>query len=151
MKVKEESEKAGLKQHSKKQTSCHPVPSLHGKHKGKSGNSDRFYFHWCQNHCGQWLQPWNLKNCLLLEKKPITNTDSILKSRDITLLTKICVIKAMSFPVIMCGCETLTTKKAEHQKFDDFELWYCRLLRVPWTARWSNKPILKEINPEYSL
>ena len=82
----------------------------------------------------------------------MTNLDSIFKSRDVTLPTKVLLVKAMVFPVVMYGCESWTVKKAEHRRIDDFELWYWRrLLRVPWTARRSNQPILKEINPEYSL
>ena len=82
----------------------------------------------------------------------MTNLNSILKSRDITLPKKVHIIKAMVFPVVMYGCESWTIKKAEHRRIDAFELWcWRRLLRVPWTARRSNKPILKEINPEYSL
>ena len=82
----------------------------------------------------------------------MTNLGSILKSRDITLSTKVCLVKAMVFPVVMYGCESWTIKKTEHQKIDAFELWYWRrLLRVPWTARRSNQSILKEISPECSL
>ena len=82
----------------------------------------------------------------------MTNTDSILKSRDITLSTKVPLVKAMVFPVVMYGCESWTIKKAERQRIDAFELWcWTRLLRVPWTAWRSNKSILKEISPEYSL
>ena len=82
----------------------------------------------------------------------MTNLGSILKSRGITLLTKVHLVKAMGFPVVMCGCESWTIKKADHQRFDAFELWCCRrLLRVPWTARRSNESILKEISPECSL
>ena len=93
-----------------------------------------------------------IKRCLLLGRKAMTNLDSILKSRDITLLTKFCLVKAMIFPVFMYGCESWTIKKAECQRFDAFELWcWRRLLRVPWTARISNHSILKEIIPEYSL
>ena len=89
---------------------------------------------------------------LLLGRKAITNLDSILKSRDITLLTKVRLVKAMVFPVVMYGCESWTTKEAEHQRIEAFELWcWRRLLRVPWTARRSNQSILKEISPEYSL
>ena len=89
---------------------------------------------------------------LLLGKKAMTNLDSILKSRDITLPTKVRLVKAMVFPVVMCGCESWTIKKAECQRIDAFELWcWRRLLRVPWMARRSNLSILKEINPEYSL
>ena len=82
----------------------------------------------------------------------MTNLDSILKSRDITLPTKVCLVKAMVFPVVMYGCESWTVKKAEHRRIDAFELWCWRIfLRVPWTARRSNRSILKEISPEYSL
>ena len=83
---------------------------------------------------------------------PMTNLDSILKSRDITLPTKVCLVKAMVFPVVMYGCESWAIKKAERQRIDAFEVWcWRRLLRVPWTARRSNQSILKEISPEYSL
>ena len=82
----------------------------------------------------------------------MTNLDSILKSRDITLSTKVHLVKAMVFPVVVCGCQSWTIKKAEHRRIDAFELWcWRRLLRVPWTARRSNQSILKEISPEYSL
>ena len=82
----------------------------------------------------------------------MTKLDSILKSRDIILSTKVCLVKAMVFPVVMYGCESWAIKKAEHQRIDAFELWYWRrLLRVPWTARRSNQSILKEISPDYSL
>ena len=92
------------------------------------------------------------KRHLLLGRKVVTNLDSILKSRDITLLTKVHLVKAMVFPVVMYGCESWTIKTAEHQRTDDFELWcWRRLLRVPWTVRRSNQSILKEISPEYSL
>ena len=92
------------------------------------------------------------KRCLLLGRKVMTNLDSILKSRDTTLPTKVCLVKAMVFPVVMYGCESWTIKKAEHQRIDAFELWcWRRLLRVPWTARRSNQSILKGISPEYSL
>ena len=93
-----------------------------------------------------------IKRRLLLGRKAMTNLDSILKSRDITLPTKVRLVKAMVFPVVMYGCESWTIKKAEHQRIDAFELWcWRRLLRVPWTARRSNQSILKEISPEYSL
>ena len=93
-----------------------------------------------------------IKRCLLLGRKAMTNLDSILKSRDITLPSKVCLVKAMVFLVVMYGCESWTVKKAEHPRIDAFELWCCRsLLRVPWTARRSNQSILKEISPEYSL
>ena len=93
-----------------------------------------------------------IKRCLLLGRKAMTNLDSILKSRDITLSTKFHIVKAVVFPVVMYGYESWTIKKAEGRRIDAFELWCWRkLLRVPWTARRSNQSILKEINPEYSL
>ena len=93
-----------------------------------------------------------IKRHLLLERKVMTNLDSILKSRDITLPTKVRLVKAMVFPVVMYGCVSWTIKKIEHQRVDAFELWcWRRPLRVPWTARRSNQSFLKEISPEYSL
>ena len=93
-----------------------------------------------------------IKRHLLLGRKGMTNLDSILKSRDITLPTKVRLVKAMVFPVVVYGCERWTIKKAEHQRIDAFKLWcWRRLLRVPWTARISNQSILKEISPDYSL
>ena len=98
-------------------------------------------------HCSH-----EIKRRLLLGRKTMTNLDSILKSRDITLPTKVHLVKAMVFPVVMYGCESWTIKKAERRRIDAFELWFWRrLLRVPWTARRSNQSILKEISPEYSL
>jgi len=93
-----------------------------------------------------------IKRRLLLGRKVMTNVDSVLKSRDITLPTKICLVKAMVFPVVIYGCESWTIKKAERWRIDAFKLWcWRRLLRVPWTARRSNQSILKETSPEYSL
>ena len=93
-----------------------------------------------------------IKRCLVLGRKVMTNLGSILKSRDITLPTKVCLDKAMVFPVVMYGCESWTVKKAECQRIDVFEVWcWRRLLRVPWTVRRSNQPILKEISPGCSL
>ena len=93
-----------------------------------------------------------IKRHLLLGRKAMTNLDSILKSRVITLLTKVCLVKTMVFPIVMYGCESWTIKETEHQRIDTFELWcWRRLLRVPWTARKSNQSILKEISPEYSM
>ena len=93
-----------------------------------------------------------IKRCLLLGRKVMTTQDSILKSRDITLLTKVRLVKAMGFPVAMCGCKSWTIKKVECRRTDAFELWcWRRLLRVPWTARRSNQSILKEISPGCSL
>ena len=95
---------------------------------------------------------YEIKRRLLLGRKVMTNLDSIFKSRDITLPTKVCLVKAMVFPVVMYGCESWTVKKAERQRIDAFELWcWRRLLRVPWTARRSNQSILKEISPGCSL
>ena len=112
-----------------------------------SGNSVRLYFGGLQNHCTH-----EIKRHLLLGRKVMTNLDSILKSRDIILPTKVHPVKAMVFPVVMHGCGSWTIKKAEGWRFDDFELWsWRRLLRVPWTARRSNQSILKKISPGYSL
>ena len=112
-----------------------------------NGNSDRLYFIGLQNHCTH-----ETKRHLLLGRKAMTNLDSILKSRDITLPTMFHLVKAMFFPVVMYGCESWTIKKAESQRIDTFQLWcWRRFLRVPWTSRRSNQSILKEINSEYSL
>ena len=148
MKVKEESEKVGLKL--RKLRSWHLVPSL-GNRWGNSRNSFRVYFLdskiTADGDCGH-----EIKRRLLLGRKAVTNLDSILKSRDITLSTKVRLVKAMVFPVVMYGCESWTLKKAECQRPDVFELWcWRRLLGVPWTARSSNQSILKEISPEYLL
>ena len=113
---------------------------------GNRGNSGWLYFPGLQNYCRWWLRPW-IKRCLLLGRKVMTHLGSILKSRDITLPTKVRLVKAMVFPVVMYGCESWTVKKAEHRRIDAFELWcWRRLLRVPWTARRSNQSILKEIS-----
>ena len=111
---------------------------------GNNVNSDRIYFLGLQSH--------EIKRCLLLGRKATANLDSILKSRDITLPTKVHLVKAMVFLVVMYGCEIWTIKKVEHRRIDAFELWcWRRLLRVPWTAGRSNQSILKEISPEYLL
>ena len=118
---------------------------------GNSGNSDRLYF-WGSKITEDGDCSHEIKRCLLLGRKAMTTLDSMLKSKDITLPTKVCLVKAMVFPVVMYGCESWTIKKAECQRIDAFELWCWRgLLRVPWTARRSNQSILKEISPEYSL
>ena len=118
---------------------------------GKSGSTDIFYFLWLHNHCGRWCSH-EIKRRLLLGRKAMTNLDSILKSRDITLLTKVDIVKAMVFPAVMYGCESWTITKAEHQRIDVLKLWcWKRLLRVPWTESRSNKSMLKEINSVYSL
>ena len=116
---------------------------------GKSGNSERFYFLGLQNHC---ICSHEIKRLLLLERKAMTNLDSVLKSRNITLLTKVYIVQAMVFPVVMYRCESWTTKKAECWRTDAFKLCCWKgFLRVPWTARRLNQSVLKEINPEYSL
>ena len=114
---------------------------------GDSENSGGLYFGGLKNHCSH-----EIKSHLLLGRKVMTNVNSILKSRAITLPRKVRLVKAMVFPVLMYGCESWTIKKTEHQRIDAFELWcWRRLLRVPWTARRYNQPILKEISPECSL
>ena len=122
-----------------------------GNRWGNSGNSVRFYFGGSKITAdGDYSH--EIKRCLLLGRKVMTNLDSIFKSRDITLLTKVRLVKAMVFPGVMYGCESWTVKKPEHQRIDAFELWcWRRLLRVPWTARRSNQSIRKEISPECSL
>ena len=152
MKVKEESEKVGLKLNIQKMKimASGPITSWEIDEETVEtvadfilGGSKITADGYC-NH--------EIKRCLLLGRKAMTNLDSILKSRDITLPTKLHLVKAMVFPVVMYGCECWTIKKAERQRIDAFELW-CgrRLLRVPWTASRSNQSILKEISPEYSL
>ena len=122
-----------------------------GNRQGHNVNSERLYFGGfkitADGDCS-----YEIKRCLLMGRKVMTNLDSILKSRDITWPTKVYLVKAMVFPVVMYGCESWTIKKAEHLRIDAFELWcWKRLLRVPWTARRSNLSILKEISPEFSL
>ena len=122
-----------------------------GNRWGNSGNSVRLYF-WGLQIIADGDCSHEIKRRLLLWRKVMTNLDSILKNRDITLSTQVCLVKAMVFPVVMYGCESWTIQKAEHWRTDTFGLWcWRRLLRVPWTARRSNQSILKEINSEYSL
>ena len=118
---------------------------------GNNGNGGRLYFLGSKiiadGDCSH-----EIRRHLLLGRKVMTNLDSTLKSRDITLPKKVHLVKAMVFPIVMYGCESWTVKKAEHQRTDALELWcWRRLLRVPWTERRSNQPVLKEISPEYSL
>ena len=114
-----------------------------------SGNSGWLYF---SKITADGDYSHEIKRRLLLGRKVMTNLDSILKSRDITLPTKVFLVKTIVFPVVMCGCESWTIKKAERRRIDAFELWcWRRLLRVPWTARQSNQSTLEEISPEYSL
>ena len=119
---------------------------------GNNGNSDRLYFGEGSKITADGDCSHEIKRCLLLGRKVMTNVDSILKSRDITLPTKVYLVKAMVFPIVMYGWESWTIKKAECWINDAFELWCWRgLLRVPWTVRKSNQSILKDIIPEYSL
>ena len=122
-----------------------------GNRWGNNGSSDRLHFGGAIKSLQMVTAAKKLRH-LLLGRKVMTNLDSVLKSRDITLPTKVRLVKAMVFPVVMVGCESWTVKKAEHRKIDAFELWcWRRLLRVPWTARRSNQSLLKEISPGCSL
>ena len=151
MKVKEESEKVGLKLNIQKTKIMAPVPSLHCKQLGEQWKQWLTLFWGAPKSLQMMIAVMKLRG-LLLRRKIMTNIDSILKSRDITLSTKVRIVKAMVFPVVIYGCESWTIKKAERQRIDVFELWCWRsLLRVPWTARRSNQCILKEINPGCSL
>ena len=153
VKVKEESEKVGLKLIIQKMKIMAPGPITSWQINGETvetvadfiwGGASRIT---ADSDCSH-----EIKRHLLLGRKIITNPDSIFKSRDITLPTKVRLVKAMVFPAVMYGCESWTVKKAEHQGIDAFELWcWRRLLRVPWTARRSNQSILKEISPGCSL
>ena len=149
-KVKEESEKTGLKlniQKTKIMASC-PITSWQIDGETMETVTDFIFL-------GLKITAWGncsheIKRCLLLGRKAMTNLDSILKSRDITLPTKVHIVKALVFPVVMYGCESWTIEKAEHPRTDAFKLLCWRRLRVPWRARRSNQSILKEINPDYS-
>ena len=149
LKVKEESEKAELKLSIQKTEIMASSPITSWKINGETVADFIFLGSkiTADGDCSH-----EIKRCLLFGRKVMTNLDSILKSRDITLSTKVRLVKAMVFPVVMYGCESWTIKKAERQKIDAFELWcWRRLLRVPWTARRSNQSILKEISPGCSL
>ena len=118
---------------------------------GNSGNSGTFYFLRLQYYCRWWLQH-EIKSRLLLGRKAVTNLESILKNRHITLLTNVCIVKAMVFLAVIYGFESWVIKKTEHWRIDAFEVWcWRRLLRVPWTTGRSNQLILKDIKSEYSL
>ena len=149
MKVKEESEKAGLKLNIQKMNIMTSGPVTSWQIDGETMTDFLFFGSkiTADGDCSH-----EIKRHLLLGRKAMTKLDSILKNRDITLPTKVCIDKAIVFPVVMCGCESWTIKKAEDQIIDVFELWYWRrLLKVPWTARRSNQSVLKEMSPEYSL
>ena len=152
MKVKEENEKVGLKLNIQKTKilASGPITSCDIDGETVETVADFIFLGYkitADDDCSH-----EIKRCLLLGRKVMTNLGSILKNRDITLATKVHLGKAMVFPVVMYGCESWTVKKAECQRIDAFELWcWRRLLRVPWSARRSNQSILKEIRPEYSL
>ena len=149
MKVKEESEKVGLKLNIQKMKTMASGPITSWQIHGETVAD---FIFWGSKITADGDCINEIKRCLLLGRKVMTNLDSILKSRDITLPTTVHIVKAMAFPVVMYGCENWTTKKAECQRIDAFKLWcWRRLFRVPWTARRSNQSILKEISPEYSL
>ena len=136
----------------RKLRSWHLVPSLHGKQMGKKWKRWETFIFLGSKITADGDCSHEIKRHLLLGRKAMTNLDSIFKSRDITLPAKVCLAKAMVFPVVMYGSESCTIKKAERWRIDAFELWcWRRLLRVPWTARRSNQSILKEISPEYTL
>ena len=152
MKVKEESEKVGLKLNIQKTKIMESGPITSWQIDGETMETVTDFILGDSKITAVGDCSHEIKRRSLLWRKFMTNLDSILKSRDITLLTKVCLVKAMVFPVVMYECESWTIKKAEHWRIDAFELWcWRRLLRVPWTVRQSNQSILKEISPEYSL
>ena len=152
MKVKEESEKFGLKLNIQKTKIMASGPIISWEIDRETVETVSDFIFGGSKITADGDCSHEIKRRLLLGRKVMTNLDSILKSRDITLPTKVCLVKAMVFPVVMCGCESWTVKKAERRKVDAFELWHWRrLLRVPWTARRSNQSILKEISPGCSL
>ena len=151
-KVKEESEKVGLKLNNQKTKIMASGPITSWQIDGETVETVSHFIFLGSKITADGDCSHEIKRHLLFGRKAIRNPDSILKSRVVTLLTKVRLVKAMVFPVVMCRCESWTVKKAEHQRIDAFELWCWRtLLRVLWTARRSNQSILKEISPEYSL
>ena len=149
MKVKEESEKVGLKLNIQKMKIMASGPTTSWQIDGDTVETVADFIFWGSKITADGDCSHEIKRCLFLGRKVMTNLDSILKSRDITLLTKFRLVKAMVFPVVMYGCESWTVKKAERRRIDAFELWcWRRLLRVPWTERRSNQFILKEISTE---
>ena len=152
LKVKEEREKAGLKLNIQKTKIMASGPIASWQIDGETVETVADFIFLGSKITANGDCSHEIKRCLLLGRKAMTNLDSILKSRDITLPTKIRLVKAMVFPVVMYGCESWTVRKAENQRIDAFELWcWRRLLRVPWTARRSNQSILKKISPGCSL
>ena len=152
MKVKEESEKADLKLNIQKSKILASGPITSWQIDGGKVETVIDFIFLDSKITADGDYSHEIKRHLLLGRKVMTNLDSIFKGRDITLPTKVHLVKAMIFPVVMYGCESWTVRKAENWRIDAFKLWcWRRLLRVPWTARRSNQSILKEINPEYSL
>ena len=152
MKVKEENEKVGLKLNIQKTKIMASGPITSWEIDGETVETVADFIFGDSKIPADGDCSHEMKRCLFLGRKVMTNLDSILKSRDMTLSTKVYLVKVMVFPVVMYGCESWTIKKAECQRIDAFELWcWRRVLRVPWTARRSNQSILKEISPEYSL
>ena len=152
MKVKEESEKVGLKLNIQKTKIMASGPTTSWQIDGETVETVADFIFLGSKITADGDCSHEIKRCLLLGKKVMTNLDSILKSRDITLSTKVYLVKAMVFPVVIYGCESWTIKKAERRRIDAFAMWcWRRLLRVPWTARRSNQSILKEISPGCSL
>ena len=152
MKVKEESEKVGLKLSIQKTKIMASGPITSWQIDGETVETVRDFISLGSEITADGDCSHEIKRCLLLGRKAVTNRDSIFKSRAITLPTKVHIVKAMVFPVVMYGCESWTIKINEHRRIDAFELWYLRrLLRIPWTAKRSSQSILKEISPEYSL
>ena len=152
MKVTEESEKVGLKLNIQETKIMASGPITSWEIHGERVETVSDFIFWGSKITADGDYSHKIKRCLLLGRKVMTNLDSIFKNRDITLPTKVCLVKAMVFPVLMYGCESWTVKKAESQRIDAFQLWcWRRLLRVPWSARRSNQSILKEINPGISL
>ena len=151
MKVKEETEKVGLKLNIQKTKIMASDPIASWQIDGETVETVSDFIFWGSKITADGDCSHEIERLLLLGRKAMTNLDSILKSRDITLPTKVRLVKVMIFPVVMYGCESWTIKKAERQRIDAFELWcWKRLLRVPWTAKRSNQSILKEISPDYS-
>ena len=152
MKVKEENEKVGLKLNIQKTKIMASSPITSRQTDGETMKTVRDFIFLGSQITADGDCSHEIKRCLLLGRKAMTNLDSILKSRDITLLTKVHIDKVTVFPVVMYGCESWSIKKAEHHRIDAFELWcWRRLLRAPGIAKRSNQSILKEISPEYSL
>ena len=152
MKMKEENEKVGLKVNIQKMKIMASGPIISWQIDGETVETVSDFIFWGSKITADGESSHEIKRHLLLGKKVMTNLDSILKSKDITLPTKVHLVKAMVFPVVMYGCESWTIKKTEHQRIDAFELWcWRRPLKVPWTARRSNQSILKDSSPDCSL